>query len=987
MRDNGPVTQREIEFDDQEIIVSGTDPAGRITFVNRAFVRISGYDEADLLGAAHNILRHPDMPAAAFADLWATVKAGHPWEGMVKNRTKNGDHYWVRANVTPTTTAGQITGYISIRTKPSRADVAAAEKLYAEMRRGRLRGRILRGGDLRLTGLRGRLARLKNSVVGRLAVALTVLTLLLLLAGGLGLAGMAAFETDLQRVFDDNLAPALDLATISDLSDGIDRAVNHHARDLEPSDPMALTALLERIAADEATMTRLWTGYVAGEHPDDERALQQSYLRHRESWRRDGLEPALALLRSGDGVGLRRQLDQVAAPLFAASHESLRALLDYQRGDAAALRTAAAAALAGHWRYAGGGLTLAVLLALALAFWVLRSLRPPLAVLPRHFDAIAAGDLTYTIPPTGVIEFDMLGSALRALKARIAYFVLEREELSRRAETILRQEMLTLTELLEGEVQETVGDISAQAQHLSVGAADLSRVAADLLDQAQTVAASVEVTRSNVETVATASARLDEASSRISAQVGEGATLAEAARSRADAAAQSVDGVNEATARIGGVVGLIQGIAGQTRMLALNATIEAARAGETGRGFAVVADEVKTLADQTGQAIGAVNHQAEQIGDTTREAVETVRAVAGTIREIDAISAGIARAVDLQHAATAEITASAAQAADHTRAVADKVAGMIAGAETTGAVAVRVNDLSAMVSRDIAALKRRLYVILRTSYGGDRRMEPRIPVALPVRADFAEGSCSGFTGDLSPGGAFLLGPGAAQLGGRGWVDLEGVGRIEAERVGADPLGAHLRFLAPSPDVVARLRQRIGQEVTADAPLRALADSVAAEAGALWDGALDRGEISFEDLFEGEYDPIPGTDPLQVMARHTAVADVLFPPLLEAALTRHPGVTVCVMTDRNGYIAVNNQEWSQPQRPGDRSWNLMYSRNRRIFDDRAGILAARCLKPMMQTYPRDLGGGRFSFLKEAVAPVLVRGKRWGAIRIHVRLGTD
>ncbi|MBK3777684.1 PAS domain-containing protein [Azospirillum brasilense] len=94
MRDNGPVTNREIEMSEDTLLVSRTDTRGKITFVNKAFVDISGFSETELLGAPHNVVRHPDMPPAAFANLWETIKDGRPWEGLVKNRSKSGDHYW-----------------------------------------------------------------------------------------------------------------------------------------------------------------------------------------------------------------------------------------------------------------------------------------------------------------------------------------------------------------------------------------------------------------------------------------------------------------------------------------------------------------------------------------------------------------------------------------------------------------------------------------------------------------------------------------------------------------------------------------------------------------------------------------------------------------------------------------------------------------------------------------------------------------------------
>lgn len=110
MRKNEPITTEEIEVPDGEPLVSRTDPTGSITFVNKLFVETSGFSETELLQSPHNIVRHPDMPEAAFANLWATIKAGRPWDGLVKNRAKSGGFYWVRANVTPEIEDGRVTG-------------------------------------------------------------------------------------------------------------------------------------------------------------------------------------------------------------------------------------------------------------------------------------------------------------------------------------------------------------------------------------------------------------------------------------------------------------------------------------------------------------------------------------------------------------------------------------------------------------------------------------------------------------------------------------------------------------------------------------------------------------------------------------------------------------------------------------------------------------------------------------------------------------
>ncbi|HDZ16547.1 hypothetical protein LCGC14_0797640 [marine sediment metagenome] len=135
MKKNLPVTDKEIFF--EEALISTTDLKGAITGFNNAFEEVSGFTRDELMHVNHNVIRHPDMPPAAFADLWSTVKAGKHWMGLVKNRTKQGDYYWVDAYVTPIFQNDQVIGYESVRSKPSRDDVERAEKLYQQINAGK----------------------------------------------------------------------------------------------------------------------------------------------------------------------------------------------------------------------------------------------------------------------------------------------------------------------------------------------------------------------------------------------------------------------------------------------------------------------------------------------------------------------------------------------------------------------------------------------------------------------------------------------------------------------------------------------------------------------------------------------------------------------------------------------------------------------------------------------------------------------------------
>jgi len=155
MKINLPVTGRSVDIAQDANILSTTDLGSSITYANQDFIDVSGYSREELLGAPHNLLRHPDMPSAAFAHMWQTLKSGHSWMGMVKNRCKNGDHYWVSAYASPVTRDGVAVEYQSVRTKPEARRVLAAERAYARLRAGTRRVRPVLEMPLKLSLVTG----------------------------------------------------------------------------------------------------------------------------------------------------------------------------------------------------------------------------------------------------------------------------------------------------------------------------------------------------------------------------------------------------------------------------------------------------------------------------------------------------------------------------------------------------------------------------------------------------------------------------------------------------------------------------------------------------------------------------------------------------------------------------------------------------------------------------------------------------------------
>jgi len=174
MRTNLPVTNVEYPIDDQTLIVSKTDTKGKLVYFNDQFVAASGFTDAELAGQPHNIIRHPDMPPEAFENLWTTLKAGKPWAGAVKNRRKNGDFYWVLASATPIWENGQVTGYMSIRSRLSADQRAEAEHVYALLRANKAQAYRVDAGIIRRRSLSDRLAFFTRTLKARLITLISV---------------------------------------------------------------------------------------------------------------------------------------------------------------------------------------------------------------------------------------------------------------------------------------------------------------------------------------------------------------------------------------------------------------------------------------------------------------------------------------------------------------------------------------------------------------------------------------------------------------------------------------------------------------------------------------------------------------------------------------------------------------------------------------------------------------------------------------------
>ncbi len=412
MRINKPVTDREYVLREGASLVSKTDLKGIITYANRDFIEASGFGEQELMGAPHNLVRHPDMPPEAFADLWATLKAGRPWNGLVKNRRKNGDHYWVEANVTPIKENGQTVGYMSVRNKPAQAQVEEAAKVYRLFREGKAGNLKIQRGEVVKPGKFGSLNVFKKlTIKSRLAFVIGFMALLLIGIGGTGLYGLGASNAVTSRIYSDYMRPVQQLSRIDKLALRNRTAIMSAV--LNPSD-QEIRDDLERYEKNRAEIDKLWQAYLLTVTSPEGKRLASKFGESRTKYVQEGLVPAARALKARNMREALRIVLEKIRPLYAAVSEDADQLIAFQFTGAqrefeqaqrwdSSIRTAFIVLIA-----AG------ILLAAWLGFTLIRSIVRPLNAAIGHFEQIAQGNYHNRIE---IERDDEVGQVLEALKA------------------------------------------------------------------------------------------------------------------------------------------------------------------------------------------------------------------------------------------------------------------------------------------------------------------------------------------------------------------------------------------------------------------------------------------------------------------------------------------------------------------------------------------------------------------------------------------
>jgi PAS domain S-box-containing protein len=703
MRTNLPVTNIEYPIGDQTLIVSKTDTKGKLTYFNDQFVQAAGFTEAELMGQPHNIIRHPDMPPEAFENLWTTLKAGKPWAGAVKNRRKNGDFYWVLASATPIWENGQVTGYMSIRTKLPADQRREAEQVYSLLRAKKAHDYRIEAGVIRRRSVFDHVAVFTRTLKARLTTLAATLGLFMLTIGLTGILATRESNTRMKSIYEDRAVPLAQLFEINDRMKDNTIAQYDAAANGRAGKPVGDIA--GRIAGNIETISKVWTEYMATYLTPEEKGVADSFAPKRKLYVENAIKPALALLADRKYDEADALLAGKAGELFAAAKQDLDKLVAIQIKEAKAEYDAAERQYTMIVGFGIGLLLTGLLLAGWLGLQTIRAVGRPIEQLNGLMAKIAQGEFNSRV---AVERDDEIGIALRNVQAMQAKLGFDREEQKDTEKRIAVQRKLDMQKLandFEGAVGEIIETVSSASTELEASAGTLTATAERAQEITTAVAAASEEASTNVQSVASATEEMASSVNEISRQVQESARMAGEAVEQARTTNDRVSELSKAAARIGDVVELINTIAGQTNLLALNATIEAARAGEAGRGFAVVASEVKALAEQTAKATGEIGQQITGIQAATQDSVNSIKEISGTIEKLSEISSTIAAAVEEQGAATQEISRNVQQAAQGTQQVSSNITDVQRGASETGSASSQVLSAAQSLSSDSNRLK------------------------------------------------------------------------------------------------------------------------------------------------------------------------------------------------------------------------------------------------------------------------------------------
>jgi methyl-accepting chemotaxis protein len=554
-------------------------------------------------------------------------------------------------------------------------------------------------------------------------------------------------------------------------------------------------------------------------------------------------------------------------------------------------------------------------------------------------------------------------------------------------DSIATQIVSETIDCMESDLLIAIGSVTASItktrNKVSLGQGELAGARAILVEvvlAARTAAADSATLADSTEQLAAISDHIAKAMDEASLAVANATALNRAANTLIVELAEAIN-------NIASITKTITNVSKQTNLLALNAAIEAARAGPAGRGFAVVAAEVKSLAVESNDSAMDIQKRLEHLRKQASASLNSMTLASNEINSMHPLILTVQKAVDRQIASIRNVAHQAVETATFVKQTNELSQRADLAVQKADALAIDARASATTADQLASALPYRFTVVMRQNEVGDRRKHDRFPVELSATMIQNGESIAITTIDLGLGGMLLAANERVnlQVGEFFQISIRLLGDVSLRVVAISALGFHVSFSSNTEYTQQSIIAAVRNVESEYSPLVAIAQATARKIERGFEEAITSNRLTAGQLFDTNYKPITNTAPHQYDTLFVKIAEEFLPPILNSLLESDSRMVFCVTVDRNGYVPVHNPNHSRPQRPDDIVWNEIHARNKRIFNDRAGLVAARSMRPfVVQSYLRQLGQ-EMVVLREIDAPLRVQNRHWGAFRMAYRLG--